>query len=437
MAFISLIVHYIGNEALSVSHAHGNTRQQAKLFFRTKPSVFKNIESKVELKAPHKVYKELITQSTTSHEAVSKPRNVKQIQNRKAKVDNEQRLSHDAIFNTHDIAYEEPNYIWHITTYPDLVIVAGQKDLLNELDTLTRIKDEHMLLSYDTTFCLGEFYVSPLLFKHIMFESLPVIPALFLISERKLQEVHESLFKIFMSHIKRTADVPIVVDMEAGIVNAIQKETNMALMGCWRHMKESIDHWLSTHVGDISIRKKHRNDVLEIFRCLSEEDSRRLIHEMENTWEPDFTRYFSKNILPKLRYFCLWAIAPKYRTNETFGITTNQSEGFNFLLHDFQEWKEAPIDTLILALKMLQSYYLHEIARGKSGIGNYVLRDIYSDESLDVHAIPLTNIPDPSMIVRSIRERNLIIKAEKKEDEFPISDSKMLRASAIVKNDRK
>ena len=80
---------------------------------------------------------------------MSKPRNVKQIQNRKAKVDNEQRLSHDAILNTHDIAYEEPNYIWHITTYPDLVIVAGQKDLLNELDTLTRIKDEHMLLSYD------------------------------------------------------------------------------------------------------------------------------------------------------------------------------------------------------------------------------------------------------------------------------------------------
>ena len=33
-------------------------------------------------------------------------------------------MSHDAILNTHDIAYEEPNYIWHITTYPDLVIVA-------------------------------------------------------------------------------------------------------------------------------------------------------------------------------------------------------------------------------------------------------------------------------------------------------------------------
>ena len=95
------IVHYIGNEALSVSHAHGNTRQQAKLFFRTKPSVFKNIESKVELKAPHKVYKELITQSTTSHEAVSKPRNVKQIQNRKAKVNclNDEIMVYDSAFD--------------------------------------------------------------------------------------------------------------------------------------------------------------------------------------------------------------------------------------------------------------------------------------------------------------------------------------------------
>ena len=57
-----------------------------------------------------------------------------------------------------------------------------------------------------------------------------------------------------------------------------------------------------------------------------------------------------------------------------------------------------------------------DFARGKSGIGNYVLRNIYSDESLDVHAIPLINISDPSMIVRSIQERNLIIKTEKKED---------------------
>lgn len=190
-----------------------------------------DIDLKVEQKAPHKVYKELVTQAKDTHEAVAKPRNVKQIQNRKAKVDNENRLSHDAILNTHDIAYEEPNFIWHITTYPDLVIVAGQKEILNELDSLIQFKDENMLLSYDTTFCLGDFYVSPLLFKHIIFENFPVMPALFLISERKLQEVHGTLFKIFTTHVKRTTAIPIVVDMEVRIVNAIKEQTKLSVMG--------------------------------------------------------------------------------------------------------------------------------------------------------------------------------------------------------------
>ena len=69
----------------------------------------------------------------------------------------------------------------------------------------------------------------------------------------------------------------------------------------------------------------------------------------------------------------------------------------------------------ILAFEMLLSFYLHEISRGKTGKCNnhdndnvnYVLRCIYSSESLYVHAIPLANIPYLSMIVRSIRERNL------------------------------
>ena len=80
--------------------------------------------------------------------------------------------------------------------------------------SLIQLKDENMLLSYDTAFCLGEFYFSPLLFKRVIFDKLPVMPVLFLISERKLKEVHETLFKIFTSYVKRTTDIPIVVDME-------------------------------------------------------------------------------------------------------------------------------------------------------------------------------------------------------------------------------
>ncbi len=42
------------------------------------------------------------------------------------------------------------------------------------------------------------------------------------------------------------------------------------------------------------------------------------------------------------------------------GITTNKSEGFNFLMKQLQGWKELPIDTAVLSMYYLQAYYWNE-----------------------------------------------------------------------------
>ena len=59
-----------------------------------------------------------------------------------------------------------------------------------------RPKGGEKLLSYDTTFSMGDFYVKVLLFKHCCFVQKPIIPALFLIHERKLQEHHQIVFRL-------------------------------------------------------------------------------------------------------------------------------------------------------------------------------------------------------------------------------------------------
>ena len=237
------LVHYIGNETLSVPGKHGNSLKQTKLFFRTKPSVMKKISTEVEQKAPHKVYKQMVTENVeaqTVNEATDRPRNVKQIQNIKATTVTAKRLSRDAIMNTHELAYEENGFIWHITTYPDVVIVCGLKEVLDILTETISWNRSGILLSYDTTFCLGEFYVSPRLFRCSVFEEKPVIPAMFLFHERKFQSVHEVLFSIFIEKVKRTAGLPIVVDMEQGIVGAIHGKTSLHIAGCWRHLNQRL-----------------------------------------------------------------------------------------------------------------------------------------------------------------------------------------------------
>ena len=103
---------------------------------------------------------------------------------------NQQRsISQDDLYNLHEIAYDLPDFVWKIQTYPDLTFVCEMKDILDQMDRLLLIESQSKLLSYDT-FKLGDFYVSPLLFRHTLFKESPVVPALFLIHERKFEKTH-------------------------------------------------------------------------------------------------------------------------------------------------------------------------------------------------------------------------------------------------------
>ena len=73
-----------------------------------------------------------------------------------------------------------------------------------------------------------------------------------------------------------------------------------------------------------------------------------------------------------------WAIEPYGVYDPYSGVTNNQAEGLNYILKQLQEWKEAPVDCMILALHYLQGYYRVEIARGHQGLGNYHLYPQFS-----------------------------------------------------------
>ena len=121
-------------------------------------------------------------ENTEGHDAVSKPRNVKQIHNIIAAQQQGARLTRDAIYNAHELAYEG-NFVQYMSTYPDLCVVVADNEMIDELNTVVKLKDPEFLLSYDTTFSLGEFYVSPLVFKHTMFENNPIVAGMFMFHE--------------------------------------------------------------------------------------------------------------------------------------------------------------------------------------------------------------------------------------------------------------
>ena len=69
-------------------------------------------------------------------------------------------------------------------------------------------------------------------------------------------------------------------------------------------------------------------------------------------------QYFRKPILPGI---CT-EIQKQFDVDVGSGITTNQTEGFNFLLKSLHGWYKIPVDNIMCAFHMFQRYYLKEIS---------------------------------------------------------------------------
>ena len=101
-------------------------------------------------------------------DAILKPTFTQQVSNHKAMERQKFRISHDGLHNLHEITYNLGRYVSKIVTYPDLVVVCALPALLNEAKRVLQLKSYSLqLMSHDTTFQLGDFYVSVLLFRHL------------------------------------------------------------------------------------------------------------------------------------------------------------------------------------------------------------------------------------------------------------------------------
>ena len=89
------------------------------------------------------------------------------------------------------------------------------------------------------------------------------------------------------------------------------------------------------------------------------------------------------------------------------GITTNQSESFNALLKRYGQWREAPLDSMVLGLYFLQSYHHNEIQRGYGGIGSYTLFSEYTFAAIPLDEVITSTVISPEEIVDKIKNNQI------------------------------
>lgn len=392
------LIQYIGDESISIPRSHGNSKIPTSVFIPSKPSTNIRIEAQIEkneLKSAHKIYKEEVAKPVES--IVDQPRNTRQVRYIRQKVQDDNRISRDAIVNIHALAYEDPTFVHTIVTYPDLIIVCGMKEVFEEFsEVLENFDANRQHLSYDTTFNVGDFYVSPLLFKNPLYKETPVIPLLFLVHERKLTKHHQCLFDVLCQQLTKAklTNVPITIDMEQGILLAIAQTTPLTIIGCWRHLSGIVKRWVSGHGGKKDDQRVYVDDLYSLLNCKVESEYLVMYDDKKVMWSEAYVDFFDSNIHTKFHYFARYSIQDKIKMTEN-GITTNISEGFNFLVKDLNDWKERPIDSILLSFRFLQQYYLRELDRGRAGIGNYhLVRPEFVKDITEVSTSQVLNYED-------------------------------------------
>ena len=177
---------------------HGNRKRNNRPHKRSKPSLINTIKSQTN-GAPKAVFESMKSEQPESLiTGISIPRNTGQIKNIQAKFRKDGKLSHDSLYALHLLVDYLDNYILSIKSTPDLEVIVGNNEIFEEFKKVLTIS-----VFYDTTFCLGDFYVSTLSFQHLMFKEKPIIPVAFMIHERKFQKCHEQLFDLIKSKIPK------------------------------------------------------------------------------------------------------------------------------------------------------------------------------------------------------------------------------------------
>ena len=256
------LVHYVGDESKYVPRLHGNQKDQRHGDYRrTLPSVLRHIESNSTAQ-PMTMYREMTTKTKTTgpYQGVANPRNTGQIRNVTKTVRKKNRISHDQLYNVIQLGYHLQDFLKELTIFPDLCCIVAVDDILNDFNKALIVKsDEPLLVSYDTTFDLGDFFVSVLVYKHVMFQRGNIIPVAFMIHDRRSGELHDRFFRTIKSLVPNLSKgTPVIVtDREPGIAKALKNYlSNCKHVFCWNHIKRDVVHWLKTHNAvqdDISV----------------------------------------------------------------------------------------------------------------------------------------------------------------------------------------
>ncbi|KZR96935.1 Uncharacterized protein APZ42_008452, partial [Daphnia magna] len=161
-------IRYCGDDTAVTQFPHGNSKWKAKLttlYVCTNPDLFDEIRKKNG--ASSTIFRKLLTEGPKDliRHLVDAPCDIEQVGNIKKNQRRSDRFCHDAFYNIIDLKAEVKEFITYYRLFPNVVVFGCNDALLTKLRAILGRKDlPNQMLTVDTTFKLGDFYCTVLIF---------------------------------------------------------------------------------------------------------------------------------------------------------------------------------------------------------------------------------------------------------------------------------
>lgn len=142
---------------IAVRRPHGNSKSaDSHVFQPSLSSTISTIDSLVTTMSGSKAYKQLVA----TNGGIEGPRNVAQCNYNRQKILQQQRITSDELLNVILLSYDLNTFYKLFQIQPDLLVVFIHDAMKDEFSKLVRAAEDTISLFYDTTFSLGDVFVS-------------------------------------------------------------------------------------------------------------------------------------------------------------------------------------------------------------------------------------------------------------------------------------
>ncbi len=228
---------------------------------------------------------------------------------------------------------EFKTFLQSLDLSPAVVSVFGDENAIALANRLLEASSKHQslqqMMSYDTTFELGDFYMSILVMRNTELVGDPIFPVLFMLHSRKYQEVHDKFWRYYVTDLLKIREygfnVPIVTDRELALKKAIINNTDDNLVVCHNHLTSDVKRWLSKHSG---IRDDHvgcQEHIGRLLACETFDEFDILYRDFSESWSQEFVKYVTDHLYDDLRNHAIKAVTRRFAAFNDKSVANNIS----------------------------------------------------------------------------------------------------------------